>query len=156
MKILIIGIAVLWGAAHAQISPPGNVRVPDFEKPSKSFIWSERRLLVAPELFDAPDEWIDRSLQWVDYILETYPPSLPEHPIRRAALIRLDDILHIESAPRKEIVQRYYRARMERVIAEIEQTKITSGMRIWKLYVPAVAGARIGNTNVTCCPGATD
>ena len=134
MKILIIGIAVLWGAAHAQISPPGNVRVPDFEKPSKSFIWSERRLLVAPELFDAPDEWIDRSLQWVDYILETYPPSLPEHPIRRAALIRLDDILHIESAPRKEIVQRYYRARMERVIAEIEQTKITSGMRIWKLY----------------------
>src|SRR5215475_6106431 len=71
----------------AQIKPPGNVRVPDDEKPSQPFIWSQRRLLTAPELFDAPDEWIDRSLQWVNYILETYPPAVPEHPLRRAALI---------------------------------------------------------------------
>lgn len=118
----------------AQVVPPGRVRVPEDEKPSQPFVWSERRLLTAPELFDAPNEWIDRSLQWVDYILAHYPPSLPEHPLRRAALIRLDDVLHIESAPRKEIVQRYYRARMERVIAEIEKTKVESGMRVWKLY----------------------
>jgi hypothetical protein len=118
----------------AQITPPGNVRVPDDEKPSKPFIWSERRLPVAPELFDAPDEWIGRSLQWVNYVLETYRPSIPEHPLRRAALIRLDDILHIESAPRKEIVQKFFRDRMERVIVEIENTRVTSGIRVWKLY----------------------
>jgi hypothetical protein len=133
MKQLLITLASLALQAQ-QIVPPGNVRVPDDEKPSKPFVWSERRLLTAPELFDAPDEWIDRSLQWVDYILATYPPSVPEHPMRRAALIRLDDILHIESAPRKEIVQKFYRSRMARVIAEIEKTKVTSGMRIWKLY----------------------
>lgn len=121
-------------SVSAQVVPPGQVRVPESEKPSKPFVWSERRLLTAPELFDAPDEWIDRSLQWVDFILETYPPSIPEHPLRRAALIRLDDILHIESAPRKERVQRYYRARLEQAIAEIEKTKVSEGMRIWKLY----------------------
>src|SRR5438309_2625371 len=73
--LLVLGISAL---SSAEIVPPGNVRVPESEKPSKPFIWSERRLLTAPELFDAPDEWIDRSLQWVDYILQTYPPSIPE------------------------------------------------------------------------------
>lgn len=102
------------------------------DKPS--FISSPRRLLTAPELPDAPDSWIDNSFQWVDYILKTYPPSLEEFPARRAALIRLDDILHIESAPRKAIVQNYYRHRLEAAIAEIESTKVTEGMRIWKLY----------------------
>jgi L-ascorbate metabolism protein UlaG (beta-lactamase superfamily) len=124
---------IVW-CAEAQIKPPGNVRVPDDEKPSKPFIWSERRLPTAPELFDAPDEWIDRSLQWVNYILETYAPSVVEHPLRHAALIRLDDVLHIESAPRKELVQKFFRERMERVIVEIEKTRVTEGVRVWKLY----------------------
>jgi L-ascorbate metabolism protein UlaG (beta-lactamase superfamily) len=107
--------------------------IPD-DAPKPPFVTSARRLFTAPELLDAPDEWIDRSLQWVDYTLEAYKPSLVEHPLRRSALIRLDDVLHITSAPRKPIVQAYYRARMERVVAEIERTKITSGARIWKLY----------------------
>lgn len=120
--------------ALSQIVPPGKVRVPDDEKPSKPFVWSERRLLTAPELFDAPDEWVDRSLQWVDFILANYRPSIPEHPLRRAALIRLDDILHLESAPRNQLVQKFYVNRMRRAIEEIEQSKVESGMRIWKLY----------------------
>ncbi len=36
-----------------------------------SFVSSPRRLLTAPELTDAPDDWIERSLQWVDYILRS-------------------------------------------------------------------------------------
>lgn len=134
MKPLILLIACITVAFGGEIVPPGKVRVPPDEQPTKPFLWSERRLLTAPELFDAPDEWIDRSLQWVDYVLDVYKPGIPEHPMRRAALIRLDDVLHIESAPRKEIVQKYYRARMQRVIEEIEQTRVTNGMRIWKLY----------------------
>jgi L-ascorbate metabolism protein UlaG (beta-lactamase superfamily) len=123
--------AALW---TAQIVPPGKVTVPADEKPSQPFVWSERRLLTAPELFDAPDEWISRSLQWTDFILERYAPSIPEHPLRRAALIRLDDVLHLESAPRNPIVQKYFQNRMNRIAAEIENTEITSGMRVWKLY----------------------
>src|SRR5690606_14531109 len=86
------------------------------------------------ELKDAPDEWVDNSLQWVNFILENFKPALKEHPVRRAALIRLDDILHIESAPEKPIVQKYYKDRIELAIQEIERTKVTEGMRIWKLY----------------------
>src|SRR6476646_1439941 len=111
MRILSAGFLLVAATAFAQ----------NAEKPAKpSFISSPRRLLTAPELTDAPDEWIDRSLQWVNYILRTFPPALEEAPVRRAALIRLDDILHIESAPRKAIVQRYYRERLETAIAEIE------------------------------------
>jgi L-ascorbate metabolism protein UlaG (beta-lactamase superfamily) len=95
---------------------------------------SPRYELTAPELPDAPDEWIDRSIQWVNDILDSYGPDVVEHPVRRAALIRLDDILHIDSAPAKTLVQQFYRARIEKAVKEIEATRVTSGMRIWKLY----------------------
>ena len=104
------------------------------EGPKPPFVSSPRRVMTAPELKDAPDEWIDRSLQWIDYILENYRPAVMEHPVRRAALIRLDDILHIDSAPTKGLVQKFYRGRMEQAIANIEQTKVSEGMHIWKLY----------------------
>jgi L-ascorbate metabolism protein UlaG (beta-lactamase superfamily) len=83
---------------------------------------------------DAPDEWIDRSLQWIDYILKNYRPDLVEFPERRPALFRLDEILHIQSAPSKPLVQNFYRMRLEHAIEEIETTKVTEGMRIWRLY----------------------
>lgn len=122
--VLALGMSIAGSAVLAQ-------QQPEF-KPS--FISSSRRLLTAPELPDAPDSWIDNSFQWVDYIMKTYPPSLEEFPARRAALIRLDDILHIESAPHKAIVQNYYRHRLQLAIAEIEHTRVTDGMRVWKLY----------------------
>ncbi len=100
----------------------------------KTFVSSPRRLLTAPELLDAPDEWLSRSLRWVTYVLENYAPAVEEHPVRRAALIRLDDVLHIRSAPRKPIVQQFYRERLETAIGQIERTKVTEGMHIWKLY----------------------
>ena len=99
-----------------------------------AYVSSPRRLLTAPELKDAPDEWLARSFAWSNDIFQAYPPALAEHPVRRAALIRLDDILHIESAPSKPVVQRYYVARMETALQQIEQTKVTTGLRIWKMY----------------------
>ncbi|MCX6631466.1 MAG: MBL fold metallo-hydrolase, partial [Candidatus Solibacter sp.] len=102
--------------------------------PQKPYLSSDRRALTAPELRDAPDEWIQRSLQWADDILNDYRPDVNEHPVRRAALIRLDDILHIESAPAKPLVQEFYRARIEKAVREIETTRVQSGIRIWKLY----------------------
>jgi len=98
------------------------------------FVSSPRREFTAPELHDAPDEWISRSLRWCDFILKKFPPSIPEAPERRAALIRLDDVLHIESAPSKPLVQQFYQQRIEEAIADIEKTKVTHGAHIWKLY----------------------
>ena len=102
--------------------------------PAKPYLSSPRRALTAPELRDAPDEWIERSLAWAGDILNSYVPGIVEHPVRRAALIRLDDVLHIESAPRKPLVQQFYRSRIERAVQDIENTRVSSGMRIWKLY----------------------
>jgi len=118
-------IAAFWQATIASAQPAGS---------PKPYLSSPRRALTAPELKDAPDEWIDRSLQWANDILEAYPPELVEHPVRRAALTRLDDVLHIESAPAKPLVQRFYRSRLEKAVGEIEAARVTSGMRIWKLY----------------------
>lgn len=100
----------------------------------KPYLSSPRRALTAPELRDAPDEWIGRSLAWAGDILDSFRPALEEHPVRRAALIRLDDVLHIESAPSKPLVQKFYQARIGRAVAEIERTKVATGTRIWKLY----------------------
>lgn len=110
----------------------GVAQTAEEEKPS--YVSSPRRIYTAPELLDAPDEWIDRSLQWADDMLGRFQPALVEHPVRRAALIRLDDVLHIESAPRKHLVQQFYRARLEKAVTEIENTRVTEGIRIWKLY----------------------
>ncbi len=99
-----------------------------------TYVSSERRALTAPELLDAPDEWIQRSLGWADEIFDRFPPSIVEHPVRRAALIRLDDILHIESAPRNALVQVFYHRRMEKAVSQIQQTRVDDGIRIWKLY----------------------
>ena len=97
------------------IAALGSVGLAQDPGPHPPFVSSPRRILVPPELLDAPDEWIDRSLKWVESILEQYPPGIPEIPVRRAALIRLDDILHIQSAPTKPLVQEYYRMRMEQI-----------------------------------------
>ena len=123
-------------AVQSQGSPedPWIVTLSAPDGPHPPFVSNSRRLLSPPELLDAPDEWVDRSLQWVDYILRTYPPGLVELPPRRPALYRLDEVLHIESAPRKPLVQRFYQLRLQRAIQEIEQTEVSSGMRIWRLY----------------------
>jgi L-ascorbate metabolism protein UlaG (beta-lactamase superfamily) len=118
--VLALAPAVLWPGFAAE--------------PVKPYLSSPRRALTAPELRDAPDEWIDRSLQWAGDILDRFPPALEEHPVRRAALIRLDDILHLESAPRKPLVQQFYRARIEKAVGQIAQARVAGGMRIWKLY----------------------
>jgi len=98
------------------------------------FVSHPRRALVAPELDSADVKWIERSLGWADYIFDTFPPAWPEHPVRRAALIRLDDIFHILSAPKIKSVQNFYHKRMEKVISQIETTNVTDGIYIWKLY----------------------
>lgn len=134
---LVLSLSLLPARGDAQTAPARPFTptspIPD-DGPKPPFVTSARRLFTAPELLDAPDEWVDRSLQWVDFTLDAYQPSLVEHPLRRAALTRLDDVLHIPSAPEKPLVQRFYRARMTRVVEEIERTKVTSGLRVWKLY----------------------
>jgi len=131
-KVNIMRVWRLIGLVFLSLAFLGVAPAADEEKPP--YVSSPRRLFTAPELLDAPEEWIERSLQWADAMFEQFPPSMTEHPVRRAALIRVDDVLHIESAPKKLLVQEFYRARLEKAVKEIEGTRVTKGMRIWKLY----------------------
>lgn len=132
--------AAAGGGAAAQLvggtdlDPHWVVTLGKHAGPHPPFVSSSRRLLVPPELSDAPDLWIKRSLEWANYILNNYPPSLDDLPERRVALYRLDEILHIPSAPNKPLVHDFYRMRIERAIDEIERTQVREGIRVWKLY----------------------
>lgn len=130
----LLGQQISSGQAHSSPEDSWTVTLSAPDGPHPPFVSNSRRLLSPPELLDAPDEWVDRSLQWIDYILRTYPPGLVELPPRRPALFRLDEVLHIESAPHKPLVQKFYQLRLQRAIEEIEQTKVSEGMRIWRLY----------------------
>jgi L-ascorbate metabolism protein UlaG (beta-lactamase superfamily) len=107
---------------------------------AQKYLSSPRRALTAPELLDAPDEWITRSFAWVDDMLARRPQyvfagnrlSEPEETVHRAALIRLDDILHIESAPMKPVIHDWYKRRM--LAAAKRAASATSANRIIKLY----------------------
>jgi L-ascorbate metabolism protein UlaG (beta-lactamase superfamily) len=126
--------AIVFGVAALLLLPAPNMHAQASAPTARPYLSSPRRALTAPELRDAPDEWIDRSLQWVEDVLREHPPQVEEEPVRRAALTRLDDILHIESAPAKPLVQAFYRRRMEQAVHEIETTRTAAGMQIWKLY----------------------
>lgn len=142
--VTLLGQAGLGAVAgcRAAAQPPGGtepgqrwvVTLGRHAAPHPPFVSSSRRLLVPPELPEAPDLWITRSLQWANYILNNYPPSLDEFPERRVALYRLDEILHIPSAAHKPLVHDFYQMRIERAIDEIERTQVGAGVRAWKLY----------------------
>jgi L-ascorbate metabolism protein UlaG (beta-lactamase superfamily) len=107
---------------------------------AQQYLSSPRRALTAPELRDAPDEWIERSLAWVEDMLARTPQfrftggklEKPEESVHRAALIRLDDILHIDSAPKKALIHNWYRQRMLQTARRIAQPR--PGTILTKLY----------------------
>jgi hypothetical protein len=136
-----LGLSALSGqdAAFAQETKKDSADLPwqtvlDSSLTPPSFASSTRRILTAPELRDAPDEWIARSFQWINYIFHNFPPGLPELPQRRPALFRLDEILHIESAPTKPLVQQFYKSRVHKAIEEIEKTVVKEGIRFWRIW----------------------
>lgn len=73
-------------------------------------------------------------LSQANEVFSNYPPNWPEPPARRSALLLLDGVLHDVYAPQRPPVQLFFKTRMMKAIEEIEQTEITNGARIWKLY----------------------
>jgi hypothetical protein len=104
------------------------------EGPHPKFVSSVRLLLAPPELPSAALPWVSDSLEWADYIFTMFPPSIPEPPERRAALLRVDDVLHLPDAATIPAVETYYVGRIEGALDSIEHSQIAAGARIWKLY----------------------
>ena len=91
-----------------------------------------------PRLSDDDDAYLNRQaaalLAQVEETLDRVPPRLPEPRERRLALLLLDGVLHDAYAPARPPVQRFYHARIERAVAEMETTRVGEGAVIWKLY----------------------
>lgn len=99
---------------------------------------NQNRSLIDPGLGSKSNAYIDRQndafLEYINNTMKFHPPSFPVEKERKGALLLLDAILHDKYAAHRVPVQQFYRKRMEFALSEIENAKITSGAKIWKLY----------------------
>jgi L-ascorbate metabolism protein UlaG (beta-lactamase superfamily) len=93
---------------------------------------------VDPTLNEREDAYMNRQgealLDQVQTTLLKFPPQHPEPSERYLALLLLDAVLHDVHAAQRPPVQKFFRARMESALREIETNRIDQGAMIWKLY----------------------
>jgi len=91
-----------------------------------------------PQLSQKDNDYLDRQakvfLDTVNSILLTNPPALPENRERGMAKLLMDAVFHENFAVYRKPAQQFYRERVDRVIKELETTKVEKGVRIWKVY----------------------
>lgn len=107
---------------------------PDSSNNASTFISTE-----APEnFFGKPEKYLDWQaksiLNIIESIISKYPPQMNEPQDRQMAMILLDAVFHDEGAPQRNSVQNFHLQRTLSVLEEIENTKISTGVKIWKLY----------------------
>jgi L-ascorbate metabolism protein UlaG (beta-lactamase superfamily) len=117
-RLLLLLCLPIWlaGAACAQSKPPK----------------------IDPNLNDIEDAYLNRQaeafLNQVQSTLAALPPQHPEPHERLLGLLLLDAVLHDVHAAARPPVQKFFHARMEAALKEIEATRVEDGARIWKLY----------------------
>ena len=78
--------------------------------------------------------WVAPSLAAADLALAADPPAHPPSPARQAALMMLDGPLHLVDANRFQSTNDFLVKRLTAAIESIEQTTVTHGAQLWKLY----------------------
>lgn len=93
---------------------------------------------IDPNLNEREDAYLNRQagafLNQVQRTLLKYPPQYPEPSERFLGLLLLDAVLHDVHAASRPPVQKFFRARMEAALKEIETKHLEDGAMIWKLY----------------------
>lgn len=92
-----------------------------------------------PQLSQDDNNYLDRQakvfLDTVTVLLKQFPPAtLPEARERGMAKLLLDAVFHEHFAAYRQPVQQYFRGQVDKVIHELETTKVEKGVRIWKIY----------------------
>ncbi|KPL05657.1 hypothetical protein AMJ85_11365 [candidate division BRC1 bacterium SM23_51] len=80
------------------------------------------------------DQLIALSLDWANEVLVAHPPALPEPEMRPLAFHRLDDVLHVETAPERSPVHEFLHRRIARAVGRMRSERVSEGATIWKLY----------------------
>lgn len=74
------------------------------------------------------------NLTWVQRSLRANPPNGGSRRLRRDALLRLDEPLHLLSAPRLRPIQDFLTSNIDSALAQMRRERVTEGATIWKLY----------------------
>ena len=93
---------------------------------------------IDPLLAPVDDAYMNRQAEaFLDEAFKTLDriaPQAPEPAERRLALRLIDAVLHDAHSPNRPPVQTVYHARIEKAVADMEQTKVESGAIVWKIY----------------------
>lgn len=92
-----------------------------------------------PQLSQKDNDYLDRQakvfLDSVSVLLNQFPPTtLPEARERGMAKLLMDAVFHEHFAAFRKPAQEFFRERVDKVIHELETTKVEEGVRIWKIY----------------------
>ncbi len=91
-----------------------------------------------PQLSQKDNDYLDRQsavfLDSVQAILAKYPPVLKEGKERGYAKLLLDAVIHEKFAAFRKPAQDFFHSQNGKLTKELEETKITQGARIWKVY----------------------
>ncbi len=109
---------------------------------NKSNTSNDTSAFILPEapanFFGKPGEYLDWQsaslLNIARSILSKYPPQVEEPQERQMAMVLLDAVFHDEGAPQRSSVQNFHHQQILSVLQEIENTKVSEGVKIWKLY----------------------
>ncbi len=90
------------------------------------------------QLSQKDNDYLDRQtkvfLDTVQSILSEYLPAIPEPRDRGMAKLLMDAVFHDHYAAFRKPVQQFFHERVNKVIKELEETKVKEGVRIWKIY----------------------
>jgi L-ascorbate metabolism protein UlaG (beta-lactamase superfamily)/UDP-2,3-diacylglucosamine pyrophosphatase LpxH len=99
---------------------------------------TEGSALIDPTLTEIENQFLNRQAEAIlgqaNEVFNNHPPVWPEPGARRSALLLLDGVLHDVYAPLRPPVQQFLKTRISSAVDELEQTEVTDGARIWKLY----------------------
>jgi len=91
-----------------------------------------------PQLSQKDNDYLDRQaavfLDTVQSILSAYPPVVKEGKERGYAKLLLDAVYHEKFAASRKPARDFFHSQFDKLINELEGTKIESGARTWKIY----------------------
>lgn len=91
-----------------------------------------------PQLSQKDNDYLDRQakvfLDTVQSIISKYPPGIHDNARRSAAKLLMDAVFHEHFVAFRKPAQEFFHDRVNQVINELEKTKVTEGVRIWKIY----------------------
>lgn len=105
---------------------------------SQKKLYGDDRGKPDPGMSQKDNDYIDRQdrvfLDSVNAIINEFPPATKEGRERGFAKMLMDAVCHDRYAAFRKPVTGFYHSRIEKLIDELEKTKVDKGAVIWKVY----------------------